>query len=328
MPGDAMGPTSELVVTAVFVLLVVTVLVAYAFEITARVLKRVQGTPRAPAGRWRTWWRRGVLVLGTVGSACMVWGWTVEPGWIEVTREEVALPRLAPGTRPIRVVHVSDLHVGASPGNEERLPDLVAAEHPDLIAFTGDSLVHAEGRPRLLACLERLAAIAPLYAVKGNWDVFQFGHLPVLEESRARLLDNEIVEVEVRGRRLALAGMRYGRDAEVPRLLAKAPPGIPCLFLHHTPDPVLEAAQAGVDLMLAGHTHGGQVRLPAYGALLTLSKHGKRFESGLYRVDRTWLYVNRGLGMEGQPAPQVRFLCRPEVTVLDLVPEAPGTGAR
>ena len=76
---------------------------------------------------------------------------------------------------------------------------------------------------------------------------------------------------------------------------------------------------AGVDLQLSGHTHGGQVRLPLYGALLTLSAMGKRFEAGLYRLGEMALYVNRGLGMEGGAAPRVRFLCRPEITVFDLL---------
>jgi hypothetical protein len=93
------------------------------------------------------------------------------------------------------------------------------------------------------------------------------------------------------------------------------------VLLYHAPDPILEMADAGVDVVLSGHTHGGQVRLPFYGALITLARHGKRFDMGLYRVKETWLYVSRGLGMEGGLAPRVRFLARPEITVIDLVPE-------
>jgi predicted MPP superfamily phosphohydrolase len=74
-----------------------------------------------------------------------------------------------------------------------------------------------------------------------------------------------------------------------------------------------------VDLFLCGHTHGGQVRLPFWGAVITMSKHHKRFESGLYDVGGVPMYVNRGVGCEGGSAPRVRFLCRPEVAVFDLV---------
>jgi len=75
-----------------------------------------------------------------------------------------------------------------------------------------------------------------------------------------------------------------------------------------------------VDLYCAGHTHGGQVALPFYGALVTFSKYGKRFETGLYRVGETRLYVSRGIGMEGGKIPRVRFCSRPEVTVIEIHP--------
>jgi uncharacterized protein len=309
----------EKAVTGAFVLLVLTVLLAYAVEVV-QVVRRGLGRSSAPSTRWRRWWRRGVLVLGTVGTGCVVYGFTIEPTWIEVTHARVALRRLPAGSPAIRLVHVSDLHVDVSPGNEEDLPDLVAAEHPDLVVFTGDSLNASAGRDRFLACIARLARIAPVYAVKGNWDVIQFRGERVLEDAAVRLLDGDYAEVEVKGVRLVVAGMRYGRDVEVPGFLAWLPKDRPVLFLHHTPDAILDLAEGGVDLVLAGHTHGGQVRLPGYGALLTLARHGKRFEAGLYRVKDTWLYVTRGLGMEGGLAPRVRFLCRPEVTVLDLVP--------
>jgi predicted MPP superfamily phosphohydrolase len=313
------GPVSELAITLLFLGFVATILLAYLVEIVLACLRLRRGEA-APAGRLRRWWRRSVLVLGTVGTVCVVYGFTVEPTWIEVTRVEVALVHLPSGSPTVRVVHVSDLHVDDTPGNEQALPALVAAERPDLIVFTGDSLNAIEGRDRFLACLERLAALAPLYAVKGNWDVIQFADHRVLEDSRARLLDGDVVDVEVKGVRLALAGLRFGREREVGRVLERLPRDRPVVWLHHTPDLILELADAGVDLVLAGHTHGGQVRLPLYGALLTLARHGKRFEAGLYREQGTWLYVNRGLGMEGGHAPRVRFLCRPEVTVLDLVP--------
>jgi predicted MPP superfamily phosphohydrolase len=318
--GGEVSRTSEEAVTLAFVLLVVTVLCAYAIELVF-ALRRRFGPPRPPPTRARLWWRRIVLVLGTVGTACIVYGFTVEPTWVEVTRHRVALSRWPAGAPTVRIVHLSDLHVDATPGNEEDVPDLVAAENPDLVAFTGDSLNALAGRDRCLRCLARLAKIAPVYAVQGNWDVVQFDGVRVLEDAPVRLLDRSFAEVEVRGVRLVLAGLRFGRDDEVPAFLATLPRDRPVVFLHHTPDPILELADGGVDLVLAGHTHGGQVRLPGYGALLTLARHGKRFEAGLYREQDTWLYVTRGIGMEGSPAPRVRFLCRPEVTVIDLVPE-------
>ena len=96
------------------------------------------------------------------------------------------------------------------------------------------------------------------------------------------------------------------------------PPNAPTVLLYHTPDLIEVAAAEGVDLYLAGHTHGGQIRLPWYGALVTASRYGKRFEAGYYQVGPTQLYVSRGLGFEGLGAPRARFLCPPEIVELEV----------
>ncbi|MGQ9667156.1 MAG: metallophosphoesterase, partial [Anaerolineae bacterium] len=88
-----------------------------------------------------------------------------------------------------------------------------------------------------------------------------------------------------------------------------------CLLLAHSPDQVREAEGRGVDLMLAGHTHGGQVRLPLLGAVVTGTRLGPRYAAGLFRWGDTWMYVTRGIGTRGLP---IRFLCPPEITLLVL----------
>jgi predicted MPP superfamily phosphohydrolase len=108
----------------------------------------------------------------------------------------------------------------------------------------------------------------------------------------------------------------------VRRLPASFPDDPYRLLLFHTPDQIEVAAQSGIDLYLAGHTHGGQVRIPIYGAVITASVYYKKYEAGLYQVGNTTLYVSRGIGMEGDIAPRVRFLAPPEVVVIDLVPGA------
>ncbi|MCA1553353.1 MAG: metallophosphoesterase, partial [Chloroflexi bacterium] len=91
------------------------------------------------------------------------------------------------------------------------------------------------------------------------------------------------------------------------------------ILLYHSPDLAPQAAALGtIDLQLAGHTHGGQVRLPFYGALLTSSLYGKQLEMGLYQLRDMLLYVSRGVGLEGMGAPRARFRCRPEVTLITL----------
>ena len=92
------------------------------------------------------------------------------------------------------------------------------------------------------------------------------------------------------------------------------------ILLYHYSDLAESLKGLNVDLYLSGHTHGGQVRMPFYGAIVTLSRFGKKYESGMYDINGTKLYVNRGIGLENTPAPKVRFLCRPEITVFDIHP--------
>jgi predicted MPP superfamily phosphohydrolase len=89
-------------------------------------------------------------------------------------------------------------------------------------------------------------------------------------------------------------------------------------LLYHIPDLMPQASSLGVDLFLAGHTHGGQWRLPGFGAILTSSQYWKRYEAGHYQEAGTHLYVSRGLGMEGFGTPRARFFCPPEVVALAL----------
>lgn len=130
----------------------------------------------------------------------------------------------------------------------------------------------------------------------------------------APLLDEDFEGWE-RGRRPA-GWLAYGMNAgNVAQALAEVPAEDFCLLLAHSPDQVREAEGLGVDLMLAGHTHGGQVRLPLLGAVVTGTDLGPRYASGLFRWGDTWLYVTRGIGTRGLP---VRLLCPPEITLLVL----------
>jgi len=128
------------------------------------------------------------------------------------------------------------------------------------------------------------------------------------------------------GRRICLAGVGIGHRFEIPLVAARLPrrgPGRgPVIFLYHYPDAIYGLA-GRADLYLCGHTHGGQVALPFYGALITLSKYGKRFEGGRYEVGGTTMYVTRGVGMEGYHTPPIRFLAPPEVVFIELAPAVP-----
>ncbi|MDQ3918979.1 MAG: metallophosphoesterase [Acidobacteriota bacterium] len=303
-----------------FVCAVAAVYLLAACAVARTFLRRVGWVEKPARATLRA--ERVVLALAGVGLACFAYGYFFEPFWPQVTRVRVESAKLAGASRPLRVVHISDLHCDPRPRLEERLPDIVAAERPDLIVFTGDSTNSPEGLPVLRRLLPRLARLAPTFAVRGNWDI-GYGGEELFGGTGVRELNGEAVRVEAAGTSLWVAGAAFGSTDKLRDALNLAPPGAFTILLYHTPDEILDVAATGrVDLYCAGHTHGGQVALPFYGALVTLSKFGKRYESGLYRERDTWLYVNRGIGMEGDPAPRVRFLARPEITVVELAPPA------
>lgn len=298
---------------------------AFVVRSVAGRLRRRRGHEVAKAGRALRRVRIVVYVLAGLGVLCGLYARLVEPFWPEVTHVQVHSAKLPPGSRPIRirVVHISDIHADPEARLEPRLPALIAAEAPDLIVYTGDSLNAPGGLDNFRTLMTRLAAIAPTYAVRGNWDVWLWGDIDLfggtgvieLDGTAARVPSSLPVDVFV-------AGAAAGSPERIATALAAVPPGAISILLYHYPDEILEVARLahGADLYCAGHTHGGQVGLPLYGAMVTLSRFGKRYESGLHREGSTWLHVNRGIGMEGGHAPRVRFMARPEVTVIDITP--------
>ncbi len=279
-----------------------------------------------------------LLVLGLAAYATLV-----EPFRVEVTHLEVSSPKLLNSGLRLRIVQISDLHVERLTRRERNLPALVAGLEPDLIVLTGDLMstsyhTDAEALSELRTLLGQLHAPLGIYAVWGTIEV-DLPHLlrPMLDELGIVVLEEGIAQVpagRVAGeaedgadRRLWVVGLSCTRDLAVAgtklrALLAALPADRLSLLLYHTPDLMPQAAALGVDLYLAGHTHGGQCRLPGFGAILTSSQHWKRYEAGLYREGNTTLYVSRGLGMEGFGTPRARFLCPPEVVSITLCGEA------
>lgn len=302
-----------------FLATVATVYVLAADILVRRWTARRRGIPcsETPA---HIWFNRLVLALAATGALCIAYGWLVEPFWPEITHRRIVFPVLKGASRPIRLVHLSDFHCDSRPRLEERLPGLVASLHPDLIVVTGDFTNSERGVPVAQRCLRRLAELAPTFVVRGNWDN---------DDYSASLFDGTGVQeptaapawLPVAGVKVWVAGMEMGQEWQIDRLAAKVPAGQFFLLLHHTPDVMLEPLPPGrIHLVCAGHTHGGQVCLPWYGAMTTLTRTQKRFEGGQYLVDGIWLNVSRGLGMDGDWAPRVRFCSRPEITLLELAP--------
>lgn len=311
-PVEAAGAGVVLAVTVT----VFTLAASMAIRDVGRLLRR--GPRRS---RRYVWLRRVIYALAGAGACCIAYAYFVEPYRLEVTHVALTTQKFPPGAQAVRIVHVSDLHCDRKARLAPSLPDAIAPLRPDVIVFTGDAANCLEGLEHFRQCMRRLAALAPTYAVRGNWDLGRGRDAWRLFEATGVVeLNDEAADVKVRGTPIRLVGAPFGAPVHAGRALAEVPPDVYTVVLYHTPDLIYEVASRKADLYLAGHTHGGQVALPVYGALITLSRYGKRFEAGLFRVDQTHLYVNRGIGMEGGWAPRVRFCARPEITVLDIRP--------
>ena len=281
------------------------------------------------ASRWRTPALAGLTVFQVGIFALLVYGTAIEPFRTQVSRVEVTSTKLADPDAPLRIVQLSDLHVERLTRRERALPALVAGLSPDIIVLTGDYLNSSYNTdPCALADLRSLLsqfhAPCGVYAVWSAHGPDRVELLrPMFAELGITLLEDRAVEVTTGGHRLWLVGLTWlrsmaGDASTLSALLSGIPRGAFTLLLYHTPDLMPQAAALGVDLYLAGHTHGGQWRIPGFGAVLTSSRYWKRYEAGHYRQGNTDLYVSRGLGMEGSGAPRARFFCPPEVVLLEL----------
>src|SRR5262249_40536095 len=145
----------------------------------------------------------------------------------------LSAPKLGTLPRPVRIVQLSDLHCDLTPRLEPRLPALVAAEHPDAIVFSGDSLNAAAALPPFRALLRQLADIAPTYVVRGNWDAWFWGGLDLFGGTGAVELNGSAAELPGTQGRLWIAGVGVESEAAIPQALGRVPAGAFTLFLYH-----------------------------------------------------------------------------------------------
>ncbi len=286
------------------------------------------------------------LAAGTValGAGTLAYASLVERNLFTLRRYDV--PVLAQDAEPLRVLHISDLHM--MPG-QRRKQDWVAAlsaTDPDLVVTTGDNLAHPGAVTAVTRALQPLLEFPGAFVFGSNdyhGPVFKnpFGYfnrnrpytqgveLPtgelrdVLTAGGWTDLNNARTVLKAGGRSIELVGVD---DPHIHR--DEYPPGPAAadrdvrLGLTHSPEPpVLDAmARDGFDLLLAGHTHGGQVRVPGIGALVTNCGLDRHMARGLHRWPHSsaWLHVSAGLGTH--PTAPVRFACRPGASLLTLIP--------
>jgi len=264
------------------------------------------------------------LIFQGIGSLLVIYSFWLEPQHLTLTEQRLFSDKLK-FTRPLRLIHLGDLHIERLTDRENKMQKLIEETKPDLILFSGDVLnLSFLKDPQALEVARHIIGKwqAPLgvYLVSGSPAVDLPQIFPQLvKDLPVRWLQDEVVTISYEGSEIELVGLSCTHDplvdsTRLQRLVNPDPEdGNFRILLYHSPDMAPEAAKQAIDLQLSGHTHGGQVRLPLYGAIYTASLTGKRYESGRQQIGEMTLYVTRGIGMEGAAAPRLRFLCPPEV---------------
>jgi uncharacterized protein len=275
----------------------------------------------------RSFLRGGVLAAGGLA----LYSGEIERHWADVHEVEIRLANLPEAFRGFRIAHMADFHYGeySEPTFIRSVVERVNGLRPDMIALTGDFVSSGPMIRRISVdfgyhCATLLGRLecSKKFASMGNHDVLvsRLDVTDALESRGIPVLHNNATPIEKDGARIWLAGVAdaiVGTDAD---LTAAIPRGRragsePLILMAHEPDYADHVIGSGVDLMLSGHTHGGQVRIP-FMPLANLPPMGRKYIEGHFLLNGLQLYVTRGIGTVGVP---FRFRCPPEITLITLM---------
>ncbi len=276
------------------------------------------------------------VVLWALVIAGAVFAWyvrTIEPANVVVTEHALHLPDLPEALRGVRIVHLSDFHCQADEHIEHSSREairLTMEQDPDLIVISGDLFDTCDDAADSADQLRGLEAPLGVWAVPGNHDrahqdPFSCDEAPpediamlreTLDDLGIQLLVNEYAAISVDSATIAIAGadeFAFGRD-DVAAALDGTEASDLVMLLTHTPDLLDDPAAEGADVVLCGHTHGGQIQIPGIGSPWAPVWRDRRRASGLLQADGQLCYISRGIAS----ATRARFNCHPEVAVLTL----------
>ncbi|MEK7689203.1 MAG: metallophosphoesterase [Deltaproteobacteria bacterium] len=268
---------------------------------------------------------KGAITAGAAGLIAD--GVFFEPRRIVVEKKTVAINILPQVFEGFRICQLTDIHHSPFVGIKfiEKVVEEANTLKPDLMVLTGDYVddSHKYIEPAVSA-LRKLKSPNGIMAVLGNHDHWAGVELTkdVFNKYRVPVITNSNKLIEIKDKAICIAGV--GDFMEGTQDLKAAFHGvsndISRILLSHNPDyaEVMSKTER-VDLVLAGHTHGGQVRLPFSIAPVTMSKYGQKYTGGLVRLPHTQVYVSRGIGVVGFP---IRFNCPPEITLITLTRDA------
>jgi predicted MPP superfamily phosphohydrolase len=285
------------------------------------------GEATDPRRRLRRVFRVVLTAILLLTLSAGVWGFFIEPNRLIVRQQTIQIDRCPTELSGLRIALIGDIHTGAPFNNDaklQRIVELTNQQQPDLIVLLGDYMSpnswHShQVEPEVTAAgLKNLRAPLGVYAILGNHDWWYNGEKVrrEFEQNGFRVLENEVAEVNGREGAFYLAGLAdiWTRPQHVNETIAKAPSGSAIIALTHNPD-VFPNLPQSVPLLLAAHTHGGQVNLPVWGTPIVPSGFGPKYTAGHVYENGHHLFVTTGIGTSILP---VRFRVPPEIVILTI----------
>jgi len=266
-------------------------------------------------------WRDGIVICYALGLCVSAWAIWVERRLVQIRRLDVEIENLSPELDGYTIAQLSDLHVGSFDPKERALEwaAMTNALAPDLTVVTGDLVTAGTGFYRDAAdAIAALRAKDGVFVTTGNHDLYSDDELIRLINERGPLVLKNDSRVVRRGNaELFIAGMDawHASPRDVKRVLADRPAGAPAVLLCHYPTAFEAASEAGVELLLTGHTHGGQLGIPFLSQRFNFARLTNQRSRGPVYSGKTLMYVNAGLGTTGPP---MRLAVPPEIALFTL----------
>src|SRR5258706_6751682 len=309
--------------------IVAAVVFCGAFLLLIRELRRCPGPMKWGKGPvWKKRLRIAFVLLLLAGVCLGIWSVFIEPNRLVIHAETIKIDDWPKELNGLHIAVISDFHTGGPFIDEKKLKEIVDktnALHPDLIVLLGDYMSgnswhsHRVEPEATAAALRNLHAPLGVFSVLGNHDWWYDGEKvrAAFEQNGIRVLEDEVVELNWQGKSFWLAGLAdfWTRPQHISETIAKTPPDATVIAITHNPD-IFPNVPERVSLLLAGHTHGGQVNIPFIGTPIVPSDYGPKYTSGHVIENGHHLFGTTGIGISILP---VRFRVPPEIVLLTIV---------
>ena len=310
---------------------VIFIAAAVLLGLVALLIREVRRSPGPMRWGKRPVWKKririGVVAFLLALASLAFWVFLIEPNRLVVHSETIRLDNWPRELSGLRIAIISDIHTGAPFINDKKLKDIVEmtnALNPDLIVLLGDYMSpnswhsHRVEPAVTAAALKDMRAPLGIYTVLGNHDWWYSGERVrrAFEANGISVLDDEVAEIKWHDKSFWLVGLAdlWTRPQHIYETIARVPSGSTIIALTHNPD-IFPRLPQSVPLLLAGHTHGGQVNFPLFGTPIVPSRFGPKYTAGHLFEDGHHLFVTTGIGTSILP---VRFRVRPEIVILTI----------